>query len=225
MALPGCQAPADNALQNISTYIFDLDGTISDPSLGIFRCINHALRSHGFPEVTREAVASEIGPPLDDIFRKFSPESSEALISELIDTYRQRYADAGYAENVVYPGVWDALGELSGRGVRLGVCTSKRTDFAVKILSMFGLTSHFSFVDGGDTGIKKREQLAGLMQSGSIDRHAVMIGDREVDIAAAKANGLRAVGVLWGFGDLDELSAAGADVIVSEPRELGRFDN
>ncbi len=207
----------------MSTLIFDLDGTISDPSLGIFRCINHALRSHGFPEVSREAVAAQIGPPLDEIFKKFRPEADKALISNLISTYRQRYAETGYAENELYPGVPEALRELSGRGVRLGVCTSKRKDFADKILSMFDLTSHFSFVDGGDIGIRKQHQLARLIDSSTIHRQAVMIGDRDVDIAAAKANGLRSVGVLWGFGDMHELSGAGADLIIGAPVGLGRL--
>lgn len=210
-------------MQNVSTLIFDLDGTLSDPSLGIFRCINHALRSHGFPEVARAAVAAQIGPPLDEIFKYFLPEAGQALISNLISTYRQRYADAGYAENELYPGVPDVLRELSGRGVRVGVCTSKRKDFAHKILSMFDLVSHFSFVDGGDIGIRKQDQLAGLLRSGTIDRQAVMTGDREVDISAAKANGLRSVGVLWGFGDMNELSEAGADLIIGAPGELGQL--
>jgi len=209
-------------LQQISTLIFDLDGTLSDPSLGIFRCINHALRAHGFPEVARAAVAAQIGPPLDEIFRNFLPEAGQALISNLVSTYRQRYAEAGYSENELYPGIPDALRELSGRGVRLGVCTSKRKDFAEKILSMFSLLPHFSFVDGGDIGIRKQEQLAGLLRSGNIDRQAVMTGDRAVDISAARANGLRSVGVLWGFGDMNELSEAGADLIIGTPGELGQ---
>jgi phosphoglycolate phosphatase len=210
-------------LQNISTLIFDLDGTISDPSLGISRCINYALRCHGFPEVAEELVASEIGPPLDETFSKFNPGADQSVIARLISKYRERYAEVGYSENELYPGVQEALRGLTDRGVRLGVCTSKRKDFAEKILLLFGLISHFSFVDGGDVGIKKQEQLSGLMQSNTIDRSAIMIGDREVDISAAKANGLRSVGVLWGFGDINELSRAGADVIFSSPNELGQL--
>jgi len=210
-------------LQQTNTLIFDLDGTISDPSLGIFRCINHALMSHGLPEISREMVATHIGPPLDEIFKKLRTEAGEKLVSSLVSAYRQRYAEAGYAENELYPGVPDALRELSGCGVRLGVCTSKRKDFAEKILSMFDLVSHFGFVDGGDIGISKRNQLSGLIRSKTIDRRAVMIGDREVDISAAKANGLRSVGVLWGFGTANELAEAGADMIISDPGELGQL--
>ncbi len=210
-------------LQNVSTLIFDLDGTISDPSLGIYRCINYAFRSHDFPEVSPELVAAEIGPPLNETFQKFVPQADQSVISSLISKYRERYAEIGYSENEIYPGVPEAIRELKRRGVRLGVCTSKRRDFAENILSMFGLLPNFIFVDGGDVGIKKREQLSVLLHVNAIDRSAVMIGDREVDISSAKDNGLRSVGVLWGFGNMNELSGAGADAILRNTRELGQL--
>ena len=192
-------------LQNVSTLIFDLDGTISDPSLGIGRCANYALQSYGFPEVSVEQVAAAIGPQLDEALCKLCPDADQATLSSFVTKYRELYAEVGYSENTIYPGVPESLKELSAGGVPMGVCTSKRKDFAEKILAMFGVLSHFRFVDGGDIGIKKREQLASLLQSTAIDHAAVMIGDREVDISSAKANGLRSVGVLWGFGSQAEL--------------------
>jgi phosphoglycolate phosphatase len=210
-------------LQNVSTLIFDLDGTISDPSLGIGRCLNYALQAHGFPEVSVEQVATAIGLQLDEALCKFCPDADQATRSSLVAKYRERYAEVGYSENAIYPGVPESLKELSAAGMPMGVCTSKRRDFAEKILAMFGVLSHFRFVDGGDIGIKKREQLAGLLQSTAIDHAAVMIGDREVDISSAKANGLRSVGVLWGFGSQAELSEASADVILSSTIELGQL--
>jgi phosphoglycolate phosphatase len=215
--------PEISNVENASTLIFDLDGTISNPSLGIYRSINYALTVHGYAAVSEAQVASEIGPPLDEAFKKFVPEAEQVEIENLIVTYRERYAEVGYSENSVYQGVSEALQALSSRGVCLGVCTSKRQDFAIKILSMFGLLDHFSFVNGGDVGIKKKDQLAGLLRSGQIDVAAVMIGDREIDITSAKLNGLRSVGVLWGFGDLNELLAAGANVVLSHTSELERL--
>lgn len=210
-------------MQNVSTLIFDLDGTISDPSMGVHRCMNHALRFYGFPEVSERTAFATIGPPLDEAFSQFQPNANEQVIANLIAKYRERYAELGYAENQIYSGVVDTLNGLTARGVRMGVCTSKRVDFAEKILSMFGLLDFFSFVSGGDIGIKKYQQLAGLLESGEINRTSVMVGDREVDISAAKANGLRSVGVLWGFGDRDELEQAGADVILSQIYELSQI--
>jgi len=210
-------------LQNVSTLIFDLDGTISDPSLGIGRCLNYALQAHDFPEVSVEQVAAGIGPLLDEVLCKLCPDADQATRSSLIATYRERYAEVGYSENTIYPGVPESLMALSAAGMPMGVCTSKRSDFAEKILAMFGVLSHFRFVDGGDIGIKKREQLTSLLQSNAIDHAAVMIGDRAVDMSSAKVNGLRSVGVLWGFGDLVELQGAGADVILRAPNELGQL--
>lgn len=210
-------------MQNVSTLIFDLDGTISDPSMGILRCMNHALSFYGFPEVSEQTAFATIGPPLDEAFSQFQPDANEEVIANLVAKYRERYAVLGYAENQIYPGVVEALHTLTARGVRMGVCTSKRVDFAEKILSMFGLLDFFSFVSGGDIGIKKHQQLAGLLESGEINRTSVMVGDREVDISAAKANGLRSVGVLWGFGDRVELVQAGADVILSKTNELSQI--
>lgn len=210
-------------MQHVSTLIFDLDGTISDPSLGIGRCLNYALQAHGFPEVAVEQVAVAIGPQLDEALYKLCPDADQATLSSLVAKYRERYAEVGYSENTIYPGVPESLKALSAGGVPMGVCTSKRKDFAEKILAMFGVLSHFRFVDGGDVGITKREQLAGLLQSTAIDHAAVMIGDRAVDMSSAQANGLRSVGVLWGFGDLAELQGAGADVILRGTHELGQL--
>ena len=203
-----------------SALVFDLDGTISDPSLGITRSFNHALRSHGLPEVPDELIQQEIGPPLDETFLKLAPGTSARDVGALISTYRQRYSEIGYSENTLYPEIPPALEQLKQIGIPLGVCTSKRRDFAIKILSLFGLGGYFDFVDGGDVGISKQSQLAGLVQCQDIDDRAIMIGDRSVDILSARANGLRAVGVLWGFGDYQELSEASPFRIISKPEEL-----
>jgi phosphoglycolate phosphatase len=215
--------PGEDMLGDASSFIFDLDGTISDPSLGISRCFNYALRHHDFPEISPGLIAAEIGPPLDETFEKFQPQVDRSIITSLVAKYRERYADIGYSENQLYPGVSEAILALRERGMLLGVCTSKRRDFAEKILSMFGLLEHFSFVDGGDVGIKKRDQLSGLLQAETIGPSAVMIGDRAVDISAARANGLHSAGVLWGFGDMAELSRAGADAILRTTGEIAQL--
>jgi phosphoglycolate phosphatase len=203
-----------------STIVFDLDGTLTDPSEGIARCINHALEQHGFGEVTPERVKEHIGPPLDDIFAALVPSAGQAAIERMIETYRERYASDGFFENHVYPDIPVLLDHLARGALRLGVCTSKRKDFAVKILEWFGLHRYFAFVDGGDAGISKQRQLSRLLESGVIDRNAVMVGDRSVDVVAARRNALRAVGVLWGFGSHSELANAQADFLASNPEHL-----
>lgn len=203
-----------------TTVVLDLDGTISDPSLGIINCVNYALEHHGFPPAPDRVIEKQIGPPLDETFLKLAPGSGPADITSMVKKYRERYADTGFAENTVYQGMPAVLEQIKSAGLNLGVCTSKRRDFAEQILVLFDLAKYFSFIDGGDIGITKQSQLASLIESGAIDSEAIMVGDREIDINSAKGNGLRSVGVLWGFGDYAELSAAGPSCIVETVEEL-----
>ena len=203
-----------------TTLVLDLDGTISDPSLGITRCFNHALKSHGFSMLSNSAIASEIGPPLDETFIKLAPGISTSDVTSLVSTYRDRYSDIGFSENTVYPKIPLVLEKLKNSDLSLGVCTSKRRDFAEKILSLFGLRDYFDFVNGGDIGVTKGSQLAGLIDSRVIDNQAIMVGDRSIDIESAKENGLRSIGVLWGFGDYKELSEASPSCILKKVTEL-----
>jgi len=196
-------------MQTTRVLVFDLDGTLTDPVTGICRSMNYSLEASGYPALSEREVARFIGPPIECTFREITGETSDERIAAIIARFRERYGRAGYAENTLYPGIFETITGLSDRGARMGVCTSKRTDFAEKILEMFGLRDCFSFVRWGDVGIRKAEQLGGLLRDGSIDRTAVMIGDRAVDILAARANGLLPVGVLRGYGSREELREAG----------------
>jgi len=203
--------------------VFDLDGTISDPLLGILRSVNCALVAHGYSEVPRASVAALVGAPLDDVFRALVAEISDAQVRSLVANYRERYAEVGFAENSLYHGVREALLALSDQGVSLGICTTKRQDFAERILEHFGIRGHFLFVSGGDVGVRKAQQLADLRAAGSVLATSRMIGDRAVDISAARINGLSSVGVLWGYGSESELVRAGADMLLTETSQLSRL--
>ena len=203
-----------------AALIFDLDGTLSDPAVGIGRSLNYALDAFGYRSLSALEVSRYVGPPLDWAFRQIVPDASHDTVLALVAKYRERYRDVGYAENSLYPGIPDALARLSSDGVHMGVCTSKRRDFAERILEMFGLRQHFTFVNGGDVGVGKGDQLRALLEQGTVRPTSTMIGDRAVDIEAARANGLGAVGVLWGHGTKAELLAAGPDRLLESPTEL-----
>ncbi|HEX7296459.1 MAG TPA: HAD hydrolase-like protein [Pyrinomonadaceae bacterium] len=200
--------------------VFDLDGTISDPVVGIGRSLNYALTHFGYPTVADDQIARYIGPPLDETFVAITATSDPEDIAGLVGKYRERYVDIGYSENVIYPGIREALAALAGRRTLMGVCTSKRADYAGKILKLFDIHHHFRFVDGGDIGIQKQQQLAALLSNGIISPESSLIGDRAVDVHAANANGLRSVAVLWGHGSLSELEAAQPDLILQSPHQL-----
>jgi phosphoglycolate phosphatase len=185
--------------------LFDLDGTLSDPLVGIGRSINYALTHFGYPARELKQLSACIGPPLDESFRALTGVTTQSHIEALVAKYRERYADVGYSENVLYPGIPEALRTLSDAGIAMGVCTSKRVDFAEQILEMFDLRAHFRFVSGGEIGIQKWQQMQVLLADGQVSTSSVMVGDRAVDMVAAHRNGLQAAGVLWGHGSREEL--------------------
>jgi len=208
-----------------SFLVFDLDGTISDPAVGIGRSINYALEHFGYATISEDAVSQYIGPPLDISFGSITGNSSPDHIAALVSKYRERYADVGYSENILYPGVPEALEALASDCVSIGLCTSKRVDFADSILQLFGLRHYFRFLSGGEIGILKKQQLAALLAEKTISQGSVMIGDRAVDIESAAANGMRSVGVLWGHGSMEELRAAGPGELLASPHQLVELKN
>lgn len=202
------------------TLIFDLDGTISDPFVGISRSINYALTSLGYEAVDPERIRPLIGPPLTQIFEILLGALRDQDMRELVDKYRERYASVGYAENTIYDGIPGIIAQLATGGYRMGICTSKRADYAQRIIDMFGLAAHFAFVDGGGVGVEKRQQIESLVANGLPAGTSVMIGDRAVDVLAGKSNNVAAVGVLWGFGERPELEQAAPDHLLESPTDL-----
>lgn len=200
--------------------LFDLDGTISDPLIGIHRSINHALEYFGYPLIDNSRAGEFIGPPLDDTFSILAQTDDISHLSDLVKKFRERYVEVGYSENTLYPGIIEAIDTLTSRNVPLGICTSKRKDFAEKILKMFGLYESFLFVSGGDIGISKQQQIQSLLFQNLIDEQTLMIGDRYIDLLSAHKNGLKSAGVLWGYGSSQELEEHSPSCILKHPKEL-----
>ncbi len=200
--------------------LFDLDGTLSDPLVGIGRSINYALASFGHAELELRELGAYVGPPLDETFKHLTGATTDTDIRALVAKFRERYGQIGYAENVLYPGIAQALEQLRERDVPLAVCTSKRRDFAQRILEMFDLQRHFSFVSGGDVGIPKWRQLEALVAEGHVSGATVMVGDRAVDLQAARHNGLHAAAVLWGYGSAAELTREQPHYTFKTPAEI-----
>ncbi|MEZ5418875.1 MAG: HAD hydrolase-like protein [Vicinamibacterales bacterium] len=199
--------------------IFDLDGTLSDPAVGIWRSINYALAAFDYPAVGEQAV-SQHWPTLDVAFRRIVPMETDATILGMVAKYRERYGEVGYAENVVYAGIPDALASLASDGVPMGVCTSKRADVAERILALFDLRRYFDFVSGGDVGVGKDDQLRVLLEHGTAEHRSC--DDRRPGGRCDRGPCRRAA-VDRGHGSLQELRDAAPDRLLEVPDDLTRL--
>lgn len=207
--------------------LFDLDGTLTDPMEGITRSVQYALRHFGIEVEDLCTLTPFIGPPLAESFRTFYG-FSEERIPEAIRTMREYFGERGWRENRVYDGMPQLLGTLQRAGYTLAVATSKPTLFAQRILDHFDLARWFVFVGGAEMDghrQAKAEVIAHVTAQCGIDdpRRCLMIGDRRHDIAGARTAGMDSCGVLWGYGDREELAAAGATHIVASPDEMNRL--
>ena len=202
--------------------LFDLDGTLTDNYAGISASIRHALARLAAPAPDDAELRQYVGPPLRGTFAKLLATDEKEMVERAIAHYRERFAAVGWRENTAYPGIEEALERLRAAGARLYVCTAKPRLYAERIVAHFGFDAHFAAVYGADLDGRyddKATLLAHLVEQERLDpRSAAMIGDRDHDIRAARANGVRAVAVLWGYGSAAEL--AGADAIVATPAEL-----
>ena len=210
--------------QNI---LFDLDGTLTDPGMGITNSVMYALKKFKIDVEDRTSLYRFIGPPLKGSFEEFYGFSEEQ--SELaVQYYREYFKKQGMLENEVYDGIPELLKQLREKNKTLIVATSKPEPFTLEILRHFQLLDYFNFVAGAtldDTRNKKSDIIRYALESCHItDKStAVMIGDRKHDIIGAKENGLDSIGVLFGYGDYEELKAAGATYIAETPMSVFQF--
>jgi len=206
----------------VGHVFLDLDGTLTDSKLGITLSIQHALRMLGRTPPEAGALERYIGPPLIETFSSILGDLSDA--EEAIHHYRDRYTSVGLFENRVYDGVPEMMAALAASGLRLYLATAKPHAYAGRIVDHFGLHDQLERVFGPEldgTRNDKCELLAyALSETGVDPATAVMVGDRSNDIRAGLRNDVRPVGVLWGYGDVEELGGAGAVDLIERPDQL-----
>lgn len=204
--------------------LFDLDGTLTDPALGITNSVIYALNKFGITVEDRRSLYKFIGPPLTESFERYYGFSS--VQSELaVKYYREYFGAAGLYENAVYDGAEQLLQALKSRNKRVVLATSKPEVYAKEILRHFGLDKYFDFVAGAtmdSTRNKKADVIRYALDCCGITdpSTAVMVGDREHDVLGAAQAGLDSIGVLLGYGGREELTAAGATHIVENLSEI-----
>jgi len=201
--------------------LFDLDGTLTDPKLGITRCIAYALESLGLPTPPTESLTSWIGPPIQDSFRIHLDGQDP---TQAVAKFRERFAETGIFENAVYDGISKALSDLREVGNTLILATSKPQPFAERILDHFDLSQYFTAIYGSSfdgTLSDKAELIAHIVTAERLNpTSTVMVGDRMHDILGAARNQIPGIGVLYGYGSFQELREAGAAALCDAPQAL-----
>ena len=193
--------------------MFDLDGTLTDPKEGITKSVRHALNHYGIQVDDLDTLTPFIGPPLTDSYKKYYGFSDEQAWEGVL-VYREYFSERGWHENKEYPGIKEMLDALKAAGRVLLVATSKPEEFARKILEHFGMAGYFDFIGGADmdeTRVRKADVIRYVLEQYGLDRtpetlaRCVMVGDREHDVLGARECGMDCVGVLYGYGDRQEM--------------------
>lgn len=192
-------------------YLFDLDGTLTDPGVGIRNSIRYALEKFGAPCPDESILNEFIGPPLMESFRKYCGISEEDS-RLLLEYYREYFGVRGYLENKLYPDTVAVLKGITSQGGRAYLATSKPEFYAFKIVEHFGIDRYFTFMVGNtmeETRCAKKDVITYLFEQTGIDpSQTLMIGDRDYDVAGAHACSLPVAAVLHGYGDREELKNA-----------------
>lgn len=210
-------------MYGLKYIFFDLDGTLTNPAEGITNSVAYALEYYGISVSDKTQLYKFIGPPLAQSFTDFygfSPDKAK----EAVEKYREYFADTGIFENKVYEHIPEVLEKLKNDGFSLAMATSKPEVFAKRIADKFELTKYFDFIGGSlldNSRTDKGEVIEYVLRSLKADREkTIMVGDRSHDILGAKKCSLKSLGVLYGFGSLEELKTARADYIAETPKEL-----
>lgn len=208
----------------IKNVFFDLDGTLTDPRIGITKSLQYALEKLGEPVPDTDALLWCIGPPLKESFARLLNTEDESLAEKAISYYRERYGEIGKYENEVYESIPETLSKLKETECRLYVVTSKPLVYAKDILHHFRLSEYFDDIYGSELGGRfndKGDLITHILACEPVESaHCLMVGDRRHDIIGAKKNGIKSIGVTYGYGTREELAEAGADYIVNEPAEV-----
>lgn len=203
------------------TILFDLDGTLTDSGEGIINCAKLALQTFGIPIPDHSIMRTIVGPPLDESLIHLGIPADR--VWDAVEIFRQRYTAVGKYENVPYPGIHALLAALKEQGHILYVATSKPEIMALDILEHFQLSRYFTRICGASLDKSRASKAAVishlLAQTGRSD-NMVMVGDTAFDVLGAAEHGIPTIGVCWGYGEPDDIRAAGAAALAYSMDEL-----
>lgn len=206
----------------IKYILFDLDGTLTDPKEGITKCVQHALRHFGI-EKECEELECFIGPPLKEQFMAYASLTEEEG-EKAVEIYRERFAPIGLFENRIYDGILSMLDNLKKQGKILAVATSKPHVFANKIAEKYGISPYLTLLEGSELDGRNTDKALvienAMKKLGATPENTVMVGDRIHDCEGALKNGIKCIGVSFGYAQEGELQSGGAEIIANSVGEL-----
>jgi phosphoglycolate phosphatase len=207
---------------NYKNVLFDLDGTLTDPFLGITNSWKYTLKKMNI-EIDPSILKKFIGPPLEKTFSeyfKFDKENTE--IGKKY--YREYFSEKGLYENTLYDGIEELLKELNTRNKICILATSKPIVFAEKIIKYFKMGNYFRHAVGGNlegTFVEKEDIIKYIMEEYNLRKEeTIMVGDRKYDIIGAKKNGIKSIGVLYGYGSREEMEKEEPEYLINNVKEI-----
>ena len=207
-------------MDNTKWIFFDLDGTLTDSGPGLTESFAYVFEKYGIPTDDID-IRALIGPPVHQSFKAYfdTEEGLEAAVKDFRAHYNAKHIFSG---NSVYEGIVEMLEALTARGHRLAVVTGKPQDQAEQVIAYFGLNKYFEGIYGARRpNTNKIETLTeALRVHGCMPSQVTMIGDRKFDLEAAMLGTTAGIGVLWGYGDLDELEQYDNLFLASTPAEI-----
>jgi phosphoglycolate phosphatase len=213
-------------MQKYKHILFDLDGTLSDPKIGITKSVQYALKKFGIVEDNLDSLECFIGPPLHFSFKEYYG-MDEENIQLVITYYRERFKDKGMYENILYPEIPNLLQDLKDAGYILDVATSKPTFFAEKIVKYFNIDHFFNHIVGSNldgSRSVKGEVIEHVLNMYDKDlSEFIMIGDRKHDLIGANVMNIDSIGVTYGFGSYKELKHEKPTRIMNDIHQLKEF--
>lgn len=206
-----------------NAIIFDFDGTICDTGEGVKKSAKFALDAFEIESEEWQQLDHFIGPPLLITFQERYHQSA-AQADALVKKFRQRYTKIGVFESKLYDGIKETLKNLKAHSIKIGIASSKPTDYIQLLLNKFGIADLFDSVCGvsfkADCESKQSIIARCLKELGCAPHQAVMVGDRFYDADGAKANLMDCIGVMWGYGSREEFLGHGAKFIIDKPEDI-----
>lgn len=207
--------------------IFDFDGTLVDTSEGIIKCMHYAGKCLKEIPLEDQQIKETIGPPLQEMIRSLFKTEDADKIQQGMKYFRLRYTEKGVMECSLYQDVEKMLKMLKEENHKLYIATSKPYDFVIAILKRFKLEAYFDYITGVNLkgkSLSKAQRIRELMMQFDLrEAETLMVGDRQEDVEAARLNGIKTIGMLYGFGKKEDLEKEGCKHFCYNSLELMKY--